>query len=342
MAPLLLRLPNWLGDLVLAWPVIDAAARSGPLLLVGPRSFEPILRARYPDARYLAWSRSRRYALAGAIRRERPRAALLLTESLSSALLVALAGVPERIGYAGEGRGLLLTRRVVREAPPRAAPRTAEYKTLAAAAGLSARGDPRLAATEAERRAAAELLHGKVPPPVPALPDGTAALAYVIVAPGAAYGPAKQWGGDRFGRAAAAAAVPRREIVITVGSSADGNAASEVVAAAQAAGADALDLTGATDLPSLVGLVAGAALVLSNDSGVMHLAAALGRPTVALFGSTSPLWTSASAPHVANLYAAYPCSPCYRRTCPIGYGCLRALDADRAIRAAEAVRSRTV
>jgi len=67
----------------------------------------------------------------------------------------------------------------------------------------------------------------------------------------------------------------------------------------------------------------------------MHLAAALGRPTVAIFGSTSPVWSAARAPWVRALYAGYPCSPCFRRTCPIGYGCLHAIDAQRATSAAE-------
>jgi len=106
---------------------------------------------------------------------------------------------------------------------------------------------------------------------------------------------------------------------------------------AAGAGGDAVDLAGATDLPTLVGVLAGASLVLSNDSGVMHLAAALARPTVAVFGSTSPVWTSGSAPSVRNLYAAYPCSPCFRRTCPIGYGCLRAIRVDETAEAAEAL-----
>lgn len=322
--PLLVRLPNWLGDLVLAWPVLDAAARE-PVLFVGPGAFESIVLARHPRARYLAWSRSARYALAGAIRRERPRAALLLTESFSSALLALLAGVPERIGYATEGRGLLLSRRVAREAPSRSTPRTAEYRVLARAARLVVEeATPSLAATEAERLAARDLLAR----------SGAAASEYVVVAPGAAYGPAKQWGGDRFGAAAAAIAVPRGRLVVAVGSSADRAASAEALNTARASGATALDVTGDTDVPALVGILAGASLVFTNDSGVMHLAAALGRPTVAIYGSTSPVWTSASAPWVANLYAAYPCSPCFRRTCPIGYGCLHALTPSRAIEAA--------
>lgn len=323
--PLLVRLPNWLGDLVLAWPVLDAAARE-PVLFVGPGAFEPLLTARYPNARYYAWSRKARYSLAGTLRRERPRAALLLTDSLSSALLAFLAGIPARIGYAAEGRSLLLTKRVARVAPSRFTARTDEYRALARAAGLAVDAHaPTLTATSAERAAASELL---------ARAGVAAASGSVVVAPGAAYGPAKQWGAERFGEAAAAIAGPRGWPVVAVGSPADRSVGAEVTARVRAAGASAYDLTGATALAELVGLLAESSLVLTNDSGVMHLAAALGRPTVALFGSTSPVWTSASSPWVANLYAAYPCSPCYRRTCPIGYGCLRAISPSGAIEAA--------
>jgi len=317
--PLLVRLPNWLGDLVLAWPVVSAAAR-GPVLFVGPSAFEALLRARHPRAAYLSWSRDRRFALVGAIRRARPRAALLLTDSLSSALLVALAGVPERIGYAAEGRGPLLTHRVARGAPARTTPRAAEYRRLAQAARLAPdANEPRLEAIEAERRAAQEMLARLRAP-------AGAAEPYLVVAPGAAYGPAKQWGGDRFGEAAAALARTRGWDVVAVGARGDRAEAGAVLAHVARRGIRALDATGETDLPTLTGVLAGASLVLTNDSGVMHLAAALRRPTVAVFGSTSPVWTSSSAPWVANRYAGYPCSPCYRRTCPIGYGCLRAVD----------------
>jgi heptosyltransferase-2 len=119
---------------------------------------------------------------------------------------------------------------------------------------------------------------------------------------------------------------------ILVGSKEDAGASAAV---ARLAGEGVLDLTGATDLPTLAGLLDLSALAASNDSGVMHLAAALGKPTVAIFGSTSPVWSAALAPWVRALYAAYPCSPCFRRTCPIGYGCLRSIDASQAIAAAE-------
>jgi len=315
-APLLVRLPNWLGDLVLAWPVVDAAARHGAVF-AGPEPFRALVEPRYPGSAYVGISRGRRFAAASPIRRLKPRAALLLTESLSSAILVWLAGVPERIGYAAEGRSLLLTRAVHRTGPARSMPRTREYAVLAEAAGLDVGpGIPRLVPLERDWNAGKGLA-----------PSGR----YAVVAPGASYGPAKQWGPERFAKAAQDIAARGLSIVL-VGSRDDAGAAQGTIRALE--GASTHDLTGATDLPTLVGVLAGAAVVLSNDSGVMHLAAALGRPTIGIFGSTSPVWTSADAPWVRNLYAAYPCSPCFRRTCPIGYGCLRSIDPSDVSRAA--------
>jgi heptosyltransferase-2 len=313
--PLLVRLPNWLGDLVLAWPVVDAAARQGAVF-AGPEPFRALVEPRHPGSAYISVSRARRFAAVNPIRGMRPRAALLLTESLSSALLAWLGGVPERIGYAAEGRDLLLTRAVRRAGPPRSMPRTREYAVLAEAAGLDVgSGIPRIVPLEQELEAGWACLERA------SIPSGT----YGVFAPGASYGPAKQWGPERFAEAYRALGSPGPGILL-VGSRDDGDAARAVIRALGGS-APAFDLTGATDLPALIGILARAGLVLSNDSGVMHLAAALGRPTIGIFGSTSPVWTSADAPWVRSLYAAYPCSPCFRRTCPIGYGCLRSIDA---------------
>jgi heptosyltransferase-2 len=159
------------------------------------------------------------------------------------------------------------------------------------------------------------------------------------VAPGAAYGPAKQWGAGRFAEVASHLAARHGLVIALVGAEGDreaGDAVERLVeGGALGTRARVANLAGRTSLSELVGLLAGARGVVSNDSGVMHLAAALGRPTVAIFGSTSPVWTSASAPWVANLYAAYPCSPCYRRTCPIGYGCLRSVGVEEALAQAD-------
>ena len=94
--PLFLRIPNWLGDLVLAWPVVRAAA-ARDAIVAGPAAFEPLVLGRFPRAEYVPVSRARRYAAVGAIRKRRPGAALLLTDSLSSALLAWMARIPMRV-----------------------------------------------------------------------------------------------------------------------------------------------------------------------------------------------------------------------------------------------------
>jgi lipopolysaccharide heptosyltransferase II len=314
--PLLVRVPNWLGDLILALPVLDAAGR-GAAVFLGPEPFRELLAPRFPRAEYVSVSRERRWAPLPAIRAARPRAALLLTESLSSAILVRLAGVPERIGYAAEARGALLTRRVPRAGAPRSLARAAEYRALAEAAGLAVTGTTPTLRALPEEAASAKLILASA---------GLDARPYAVLAPGAAYGPAKQWGAERFAATALHLARRRGLAPLLVGSSADAAVAADVARRVSAAGVSATDLSGRTTLGALTGLLAGARAVVSNDSGVMHLAAALERPTVAVFGSTSPVWTSVASPWVANLYAAYPCSPCYRRTCPIGYGCLRSIE----------------
>ncbi len=321
---LLVRLPNWLGDLIQAWPVLQAAENdpSRRVLFLGPGSFEPLVAPRFPGASYIPWSRARRFASAGEIRRHRPDTALLLTDSLSSAILAALAWVPERVGYAAEFRDLLLTRSVPRGAPSRSTPRVQEYIRLGRAAGLEVAETLPSLESLAEDREAANALRREA---------GILGVPFAVLAPGASYGPAKRWEPAKFAALAVALHARSGARSILVGAKSDLEPAAEV---ARIAGACAVNLVGSTDLKALVGLLDASILVASNDSGVMHLAAALRRPTVGVFGSTSPVWSAALAPWVRSLYAAYPCSPCFRRTCPIGYGCLRSIDAAQAVGAA--------
>jgi heptosyltransferase-2 len=329
-APLLVRVPNWLGDLVLAYPVLEAASR-GPAMFAGPAGFRELIAPRFPDVPYVDVSRGRPWRSLPAIRAARPRAALLLTDSLSSALLAALAGIPSRIGYPGEGRSPLLTRRVPLRGGARSTARTTEYRVLGEAASLDVSAEPpRLRALPGETEGARRLLARA----------GASNSPYAVIAAGASYGPAKQWGPERFAAVAADLAARRDLAVVLVGSAADRPAAAQVAADRGLARARVVNLAGRTTLAELVGLLDGARAVVSNDSGVMHVAAALGRPTAAIFGSTSPVWTSASAPWVANVYAAYPCSPCYRRTCPIGYGCLAAVEPAEVTASLEEVAAR--
>jgi heptosyltransferase-2 len=228
--------------------------------------------------------------------------AYVLPNSAKSALLPLLAGIPRRIGYLGEARVGLLTHRLPN--PKNRPPMVAFYSALSAEAGVE--GDlPRLSLPPAQVEDALGqhgLLRG----------------GYVVMAPGAEYGPAKRW--PHFGALAALLDRP----VLLLGS---GKEAALCEAIQLQAPDIARNLAGKTPLLEAFALIAGASSVVSNDSGLMHVAAAFGVPQVALFGSSSPLHTpplNARAQVVwlkqdPDYLPPLDCSPCFQRECPLGH-----------------------
>ena len=313
---LAVRLPNWLGDTVMAVPCLRALRESfadARLVLAGPwvtllaqQGLADAL-VTYPRA----WAG--RLASADAVRRFAPDTALLLPNSLESALAAWYWGARRRVGFETGGRGLLLT-----VAPPLPEPRrhqVDEYLVLAEACGAVVRERaPRLlapAADGAERSEVRALLaeagvrrHGR---------------RVVAVHLGAAYGPAKLWPlaqVEEFCRLMA-----REDVdVVLVGAPADAASAAAVTSRAPAA-----NLVG-RDRPSLLGaLLCELDALVSGDTGVAHLAAALGTPAVTLFGPTDPALSAPRGP-ARVLTHPVPCAPCFYRTCPIDHPCLRDLE----------------
>ena len=325
---LAVRLPNWLGDGVLALRAVDAlAALRGPgrLALIGRPWAEALFARRWPGARWLEApdAGGRWPGRVPALARLGARAIVLFPPSLSARLHAFAAGVPRRYGLGGESGDALLTHRT-----PRAA-----------------RGTRHL---EDEYLDLAGLLGAAAVPRVPLAPDGAAADAVrarlaaagaggdlLAIAPGARYGPAKRWAPERFAEVARTwlAGGAARTAVLVGG--AEDAAETGAVRAASAPGARLLDWTGRTSLPELLALLAGATAVVANDSGVAHLAAAAGRPTVAIFGSTDPRWTGPRGPHARVVTRPPACSPCFLRTCRIAerYLCLRAIAPEDALEA---------
>jgi lipopolysaccharide heptosyltransferase II len=185
-----------------------------------------------------------------------------------------------------------------------------------------------------------ELPGGPVPepppmPPLVAQPDELEAAArlrslvgvepgrMLVVAPGARYGPTKRYPAERFARAAADIAGPRAWRVVLVGEAAD----AETTRAVAALLPGAVDLAGRTRLPELVGLLAGSNGVLANDSGTMHLAAALGAAVVGVFGSTNPRWTRPLGSRATFVVRPVACAPCYAPECRTDFGCMLSLPA---------------
>lgn len=275
--------PSWVGDTVMATPVLRAARQALPKarIVAASRPGLEALLAGLPwlDAILVAETKSVRGTLrmASLIRGEAPQAVLLLPNSFRAALVALLARAPRRVGYRRPGRAVLLTHAL--QSPPRRPPVAAitYYATLGAfALGLD-RLDLRmeLALTEADRAEAQRLLEGIVRP-------------FVLLCPGANK-PAKRWPAERFAQLAEALA-KRGYRAVAAGSPAE---AAVVAAVASAARVPVLDLVRrGVSLGGLKGIIAESAVVVSNDTGPRHIAAALRRPLVSLFGATDPRWTT--------------------------------------------------
>ena len=327
---LIVRLPNWLGDLLMARPLLFALRAGNPraeIWGVGPAAPLGLLAGDPAADAFLPWPRERdaRGSLLARVRAWRPEVALVLPPSFSSAWFAWRTRADERIGYAGEARSALLTRALRR--PARGDRHlAAEYLELAGGLGVSRVLEP----------AAGLRVDGGALERARSVLRGTAAqdlAPFALLGPGALYGPAKRWAPGRFaevGRALAA----RGLAVLTVGGDQERETCAEVAAAI---GTRAASLAGRTDLGQLAALATRAAVTVCNDSGLAHLSAAAGAPTVVVFGSTSSAWSAPLGARVRVVQRAPVCSPCFARTCAIGYACLDAVRARDVLAACEAL-----
>jgi heptosyltransferase-2 len=239
--------------------------------------------------------------------------AVVLPNSLKSALVPWFAGIPVRTGWRGEMRfGLLNDLRKLDEA---ALPLIVErFAALAQPAGEPLQRpvpEPRLAIDPARREAAVAKF-------------GLAGSAPVLaLAPGAEYGPAKRWPARHFAEVARLHAA-RGYRTWLFGSDKDRPVTAEV---ARLAGVEVTDLAGRTGLDEAIDLLSLAGRVVTNDSGLMHVAAALDRPMAAVFGSSSPGYTPPLSARARVISLRLSCSPCFKRECPLGHtNCLERLD----------------
>jgi heptosyltransferase II len=301
--------PSWIGDTILAQPLLTLLKQHNPAarieVLAADWSAPLLARMAEVDAvivnpfRHGEFSFGARRALGRRLVGADYSAAYVLPNSWKSALVPFFAGIARRIGYQGESRYLLLNERHHLD--------TARHPQLvqryAALAGPLPATLPRpnLGSTLKQQQAARRALD---------LPlDG----APVIFCPGAEYGPAKRWPAQHFAALARLVATPQNPVWL-IGSEKDATVGDEIAAAA---GGAALNLCGRSTLEQAIDLIATARHVVSNDSGLMHVAAALERPLVALYGSSSPGYTPPLSPQATIVSRGLSCSPCFKRVCPL-------------------------
>ena len=316
MPRLLVVAPNWIGDALMCQPLLMRLREQLPQARIDVMAsawVAPVFR-RMPEVAGVietpfahgALQLRARWRLGRTLKALGYDQALVLPNAWKAALVPLFAGIAVRSGYLGESRFGLLNR-VHRKQPGRE-PMALHYARLSAAPGAP--------------------VAQPLPDPKLAL-DAQAALAtrrrfglderYAVLCPGAEYGPAKRW--PYFPELAARLDLP----VVALGSAQE---------RALCAALGGRNLAGETTLDEALDVLAGAALVVSNDSGLMHLAAALGRPQVALYGSSSPRHTPPLSDKASVLTLGLACSPCFKRECPLKHlKCLRDLPPERVLAA---------
>lgn len=321
MARALLIAPQWIGDAVMSQPLVGLLLARGDEVTVAALPWvAPVYRA-IPGVREvielpfahgrLDWS-ARRKVAAGL--RGRFDTAYVLPNSIKAALIPFFAGIAQRIGYQGEGRPLLLTKRLPN--PGGRPPMVAFYAALAG--GPDGGGKPLLQFDDATLARVTDAA-------------GVAPKGYWAFAPGAEYGPAKCWPASHYAELARALHAAHGLPVLLLGSGKEVALCDEIATAAPGA---CRVLAGKTTLIDAMALIAAARGVVSNDSGLMHVAAAFGIPQVAVFGSTSPEHTPPLNDRARVIWLKeelqLDCAPCFDRTCRFGHTrCLTGVSAQR-------------
>jgi len=314
---IVVRIPNWLGDTVMALPALGALRTARPaarIMVVG--RWAPLLTGQGVADILLEYPRRgpERLAFARALRAERPDLAILLVNSLESALAAWMWRAPRRLGFDTDGRRPLLSDPIPLPSPRRH--QAEEYGVLLAADGVSL-PDP----TPTWRRPRASSADGEAETLVRELGAGEPLVGLHL---GAAFGPSKLWPTASYGQLAQR--LRRRGLSpVLLGSVADRAAAERV----EAATGFALPSLVGRDRPALLpALLSRFSCLVSADTGVAHLAAALGVPTVTLFGPTDAALSAPRAPAARTVVGKAPCAPCFLTECPIDHTCMRGITPD--------------
>jgi heptosyltransferase-2 len=317
----LIRSANWVGDAVMSLPAIASVRRSLPQAEISilARPWVADLFRELPEAdRVIAYRSSGFHAgirgkwrLARELRREGFDLAVHLPNSFESAFISFLAGIPLRAGYNTDGRRIFLTHRVPLTRRVRKGHQVEYYLHLLESLGFElAPGVPFLKLSPQGMEEAEGILSSW------GVKESDSAVG---IGPGAKFGSAKEWFPERYAELAGRISREMGARVLILGSPGDRMAASQIC---REAGTPVLDLTGRTTLAQAIGLIARCRLFISNDSGLMHVAAALGVPLVAIFGSTDPSRTGPLSKNSRVFHKPLSCAPCLKTECPDDRKCM--------------------
>ncbi|MBP9841261.1 MAG: lipopolysaccharide heptosyltransferase II [Simkaniaceae bacterium] len=306
---ILVRMPNWLGDIVMATPVLALIRKKYPeghLTALLPQSFAPLLQGDPHLNEVTSSLKKGEYDLG-----------FLLTNSFSSAYAMYKAGVKCRVGYSGDWRRLFLTEAVSFSKKRKEQHLVKTYQELLGGDGTLL---PTLYLDEKEKEWAREFLKSM---------GITGRVIGVHV--GASYGPAKCWPASKF--RSLAKVLSKENCLLFFG---DAGTHEKITQITEGLPSSVVNLAGKTTIRELMALMKSCHVILSNDSGPMHIADALGIPLIALFGSTDPRVTG---PYRSQevIWKEVSCSPCFKKTCPIDFRCMRSIMVKEVLEKVESV-----
>lgn len=320
-------MPNWIGDAVMATPALMALRRNFPEANITVVA-NPLVAQLFPShpgcdrvivfdkhGQHKGWRGFWRFCRE--LRRECIELAVLLQNAFEAAIMAVLAGIPRRAGYRTDGRGPLLTEGVAAVDKKHGMHHVDYYLHMLRQLGLQAVDRQTcLALTPAEQQRGRELLGGG---------------DWIAVNPGASYGAAKRWIPERFAAVADGLAAGFGVRVVLTGGPGECDIGRDIEQAMTAA---PLNLIGQTSVRELMAVLAHCRLVVTNDSGPMHIAAAFGVPIVAVFGPTDHTTTSPASDNCRIVRQEVDCAPCMLRECPTDHRCMTGVTADAVLAAA--------
>ncbi len=324
---ILVRSTNWIGDAVMTTPALSLLRASFPgaeIVVAANPPVAELFRFHPGCDRVLVYDKKGAHRglrgflrFAEELRREKFDLAILLQNAIEAALLAWLARIPRRAGYRTDGRGLLLTHGVAVGKAERRLHHTAYYLRMLGSLGLKGEeGGLLLACTPQENDWAAAQL-------------GTD--EWVAVNPGAAYGSAKRWYPERFAAVADKLAAEYGVRIVLTGGPGEAEIGRDIEAAMTHA---PLNLVGRTSVRQMMAILSRCRLMVTNDSGPMHVAAAFGVPIVAVFGPTDHTTTSPLAGNCRIIRKEADCAPCLLRQCPTDHRCMESIGVEDVLQGA--------